>query len=149
VPVFTGTQCIKHLTDAVIKGRKMHMLKDDRCFVPQDKNYSEIGLDKVNKTTIGLPHKEKVSRAGIRTESSGMGIGTAYVVTQSHDSTPKQFIFTPTQMTPRVHLSTPRVQQHNPRRTETSYKPVNVQRAFLQDNNKPAPTRIKLHTTHL
>ena len=53
----------------------------------------------------------------------------------------------PTQMTPRDHLSTPRAQQHNPPRMETSYKPFNAQRA-VQDN-KPAPTCIKLHTTHL
>jgi len=44
--------------------------------------------------------------------------------------------------------TTPRVQQHNPRKIKKSYKTVNSQRAFLQDNNKPAPTRITLHTTH-
>jgi len=49
---------------------------------------------------------------------------------------------TPTQKTPRV-------QQHNPRRMETPYRTVNSQQAFHQDNNKPAPTRIALHTTHL
>jgi hypothetical protein len=32
---------------------------------------------------------------------------------------------------------------------ETSYSTVNPRRAFLQDNNKPAPTRITLRTTHL
>jgi hypothetical protein len=71
-----------------------------------------------------------------------MKIGTAYVA-RSNDGAQEQCtsIFTPTQ-------TKPRVQQLNPGRMETSNS-VNAQRTVLLDNNKPAPTRITLHTTHL
>jgi len=48
----------------------------------------------VNTTTIGLSQIEKVPRAGIRTENSGMETGTAYVVTRSNDGAAEQCIFT-------------------------------------------------------
>jgi hypothetical protein len=88
----------------------------------------------MNTTTI-----ERSPRTGIRTDSSRKEIGTAYVVTRSNDDQEQCSSLTPTQKTPRV-------QQHNPRRMKTSYSIVNSRRAFLQDNNKPAPTCITLNT---